>query len=83
MTASSVSRQLRLAGFRPLPSETTRMREGIRVRGNRSGSVYVVADFDNDRHVDEAIESLIETLDELGYAVKRTSKHIVRVSEAV
>lgn len=52
LTAASVSRFIREAGFRPLPSGTSPDREGLRVRqAGRAvgGGVYVTADLDGER----------------------------------
>lgn len=73
LRANVVSRVLREAGFRPLPSGTSRMREGLRV--SQSGTeVRVTADLDSwraaARLADDAADALIGRYD-LDWASKQ------------
>lgn len=47
--AATISRILREGGLRPLPSGTSRMREGIRVSKSFGGEVRISFDFDSNR----------------------------------
>lgn len=72
MNAAAVSRTLARAGLRPLPSGTSRMREGIRVsRGIADVVARVIVDFDDEaaaarRSVE--VEEILST----AYTVERT-----------
>lgn len=71
--AAAVSRILASAGERPLPSGTTRRREGIRVSASVSGISRVFVDHDNEREAARRSEALEEILKQAGYVIQRTS----------
>lgn len=80
LKASTVSRQLRQQGFRPLPSGTKRSREGLRVRQGYGGTVYVVADLDSERQAMQAKHEVALVLFELGYVTYSTDgSRVLRV----
>lgn len=70
-TANIVSRTLAAAGERPLPSGTSRMREGIRVSSYGGGRVAVAVDQDNDREATARADDLVSILEDAGYTVER------------
>jgi hypothetical protein len=68
--AASVSRTLAQAGVRPLPSGTSRMREGVRVRRSTGDRVLVSVDLDsaNDRMLLE--DEIVAVLRAEGFSVE-------------
>lgn len=69
--AAAVSRTLREAGMRPLPSGTPRSREGIRVsRTSLPATAYVSVDVDLPRKAARMAADVAEVLTEAGYAVE-------------
>lgn len=68
LTANTVSAKLRRAGFNPLGSGASRMRQGLRVR-NSFNAVYVSADLDGERAAQRLAADAAEALRELGYTV--------------
>lgn len=70
--ASAVSRALRRRGFRPLPSGTSRNREGIRV-SQAHGHVTVTADIDRLGNATELVDEMMQALAACGYRVERMS----------
>lgn len=78
--APAVSRALARGGLRPLPAETSRNREGIRVgRTSIPGVVSVVADFDSDATAARRSEAAAEILVEQGFTVERHASNRFRV----
>jgi hypothetical protein len=69
--ASAVSRALKEAGIRPLPSGTPRTREGLRVRRTIHPLyvAYVVADYDLDREALDVAIAARQALIGAGYRV--------------
>lgn len=77
LTASTVSRKLRAAGFGVV---TTYLREGIRVqrRGARSSGVaYVVVDLDRKGEADRLADTLEEFMTGAGWTYVREGVHFV------
>lgn len=68
--AAAVSRALRRQGFRPLPSGTSRNREGIRV-SQSPGHVAVTADIDRTGNATELVDEMFQALASSGYHVER------------
>lgn len=81
-SSASVSRQLRVAGFRPLPSGTPRTREGIRVSGKK-GRVIVAASFDSESTGARRAADLAAVLNELGYDVRHITPTLLSVTRGV
>jgi hypothetical protein len=78
-SASHVSRVLAEAGERPLPSGTSRMREGIRVT-NSIGYVRVVVDHDSHRESAQRAEVLRDILVGAGFCVDFATDAVLRVT---
>lgn len=73
ITAASISGRLKRAGFHPLPSGTSRNREGIRVsRAALPGAVRVTVDLDSDSAAETLAAELEQTLTDSGLLVIRT-----------
>lgn len=74
--AAAVSRTLRAAGMRPLPSGTARGREGIRVsRGTHGTSVAVILDAPSERA--RLTADVVKALTDAGYEVTRGSDGVL------
>lgn len=70
-SAAAVSAALRRAGFNPLGSGTSRMREGLRVSTSVwPGSVRVSADLDSENAAERMAAEAQTALAEAGYQVK-------------
>lgn len=69
-SASAVSAALRRAGFSPLGSGTSRMREGIRVSSSLH-AVTVTVDLDHSGKADRMAADVEEALTAAGYAAQR------------
>lgn len=67
--AAAVSRTLRTAGMRPLPSGTARTREGMRVTSSVLGQVNVSVDIDAPGRRRRIAQDAMEVLAAAGYAV--------------
>lgn len=80
MNAQSVSRQLRRAGFLPIPTSTRRTREGLRVTGSLFG-VVVTADLDHPVAAERMSADAAEALSEIGLTIERVSPSQFRVAE--
>jgi hypothetical protein len=78
ISASSVSRDLAALGVRPLPSGTSRMREGVRVTGSL-GTVRVSVDLDSENMARRRADDIEEALRGKGYTVERASEQAVVV----
>lgn len=81
VSPSTVSRKLRQAGMRPLPSGTPRDREGVRVSGSsrRTGlpsldAVSVVVSIDGPAHRARIAVDVVEVLTGAGYIVEETAR---------
>lgn len=73
--AAAVSRAIRSAGFRPLPSGTPRHREGVRVEKSVLGSVNVTVDTGSSSRNDRLRYQIADALVLAGYEVdSRTVK---------
>lgn len=68
ISAASVSAALRRGGLRPLPSGTSRMREGLRVSRSWQ-SVRVTADLNSNRDAIEMAKWAAEILTAAGYVL--------------
>jgi hypothetical protein len=79
--AASVSRSLASEGLRPLPSGTSRNREGIRVRSG-CDSVTVVVDLDSDVERDLLALDVAAALRSHGFSVLETTPGTFRVTHA-
>lgn len=70
--AAGVSRTLRVAGLRPLPSGTPITREGVRVsRGHRDNTASIRVDIDRPIAAERTAADIEETLTEAGYSIER------------
>lgn len=70
--AAAVSRKLRAAGIRPLPSGTSRMREGVRVTTDAlDNTANVSVDIDLPRKAARIANQIEEVLVAAGYTVSR------------
>lgn len=78
--AQSVSRVLADAGERPLPSGTSRMREGIRVTKNSGTGVAVIVDHDSERESAERADRLATILTDAGFTLERPYPNHLRVT---
>lgn len=78
-SAAAVSRFLATKGIRPLPSGTSRMREGVRVSGSL-GTVSVSVDLDSDRDAKFLTDEIVAELVAAGVAHVRVDDSHVRVS---
>ena len=76
--AHVVSRALRRAGFRPLPSGTPRTREGLRV-SRAATHVVVLVDLDSASAAARATDDVFDTLAAKGYVVDRVAPNRVNV----
>lgn len=78
MNASTISRQLRRAGFSP---SHDRKREGVRVAASfEPGKVRVTADLDRPAEALRLRADLMDALIELGYEIKLTGEASVLVT---
>lgn len=83
--AAAVSRTLARSGHRPLPSGTSRMREGIRVCRAAPGMRYsaiVSVDFDQDAAAERRADDLETILRDAGFRVERTGSAQLTVGRA-
>lgn len=82
ITAASISGRLKRAGFHPLPSGTSRNREGIRVsRAALPGAVTVRVDLDSDSAAEKLAAELEQSLTASGlFLVLRTDARMTVVS---
>lgn len=67
--AAGVSRALIAAGLRPLPSGTSRTREGVRVSAALPGTALVAVDIDAPTKAERTARDIAGVLSEAGYTI--------------
>lgn len=80
--AARVSGLLKKSGFNPLPSESSRLREGLRVKAISASECRVVVDLDSERATDEWLADAAEVLRDGGYEVGLSGELALHVWKA-